>query len=399
MTRLRVGVIGAGRRSTHYIRTIPAELRPHVQVVAIADPDEANRASFAGLLNGHVPRQYAAGKELLETEELDALIIGSPNHVHVDDMLLALPRRIPILFEKPVAITLDECRQLWQAYLDAGQPPVTVGFVLRYSPFYATAKQLLDEGALGQVLTIDADEIIGTPLTGVFFRGWRRWDRLTGSFIVTKCCHDFDILNWLTGAHAEQVFSLARRTHFTPRPSGERHARFEGSAEMDFGQARDNVKFAEGEEGSPYDSTSEVPDHQTVTIAFDNGIISSFTACLAQPRTTRRLRVYGSDGALTGDVRDWRLRIEKPTADPASVDANEITLPATDGSHYGADPIIGRAFWGGALGESTTIRAGIREGIEAVLVGIAARESARSGLPVDVRRLRHEVFGEDLTDV
>src|SRR4051812_28352704 len=127
MKELRVGIIGTGMRSASYLDNLSPALRPAVRVVALADPDERNCATFERFFandffaDRHRPRQYESGAALLAAEELDALIIGSPNHAHATDALLALPRRIPILLEKPVAISLDECARLWAGYLAAGR--------------------------------------------------------------------------------------------------------------------------------------------------------------------------------------------------------------------------------------------------------------------------------------
>ncbi len=408
MKKARVGIIGTGMRSASYLRNLPRELRPSVQVVALADPSEANRARFEGFfaeepfIGAARPRHYERGADLLEREELDALIIGSPNHAHTADALLALPRRIPILLEKPVAINLEECRALWRAYLEAGEPPVTVGFVLRYAPFYTRVKELIREADLGQLLSVDADESLGTGLTAFFFGdwSWRRLDHLTGGFMVEKCCHDFDILNWLAEAKAERVFSMARRTHFTPRPPEQRHRRFEPEAmrraAIDYGDAEFRRTFRSLGDESLYESHSDVPDHQAVMIEYDNGVLSSFTACVAQPRDTRRLRVYGSNGAIEGDIGRSRIVLDKPRAGERGSDTEEFVIAADEGGgHHGADPVINEAFWGGVLGGPVTIKAGIREGIEAVLVALAAEESKKSGQAVDVAAMRRAVFGAE----
>ena len=90
------------------------------------------------------------------------------------------------------------------------------------------------------------------------------------------------------------------------------------------------------------------------------------------------------------------VAVDKPTADGGGSTRQEYAISGGEGGHHGADGVINEAFWRGALGEPTTIKAGIREGIEAVIIGLAAEESKRTGLPVDVRRMRAEVFGDDL---
>lgn len=406
MKTLRVGIIGTGMRSASYLYNLDPSLRPAVRVVALADPDEASCARFEAFFARDFfadhprPRQYERGADLLAAEDLDALIIGSPNHAHAEDALLALPRRIPILLEKPVATSLEDCRRLWAGYVAANRPPVTVGFVLRYAPFYTRVKALIREADLGQVLSIDADESLGTALTAYFFGvgSWRRFDHLTGGFIVEKCCHDLDILNWLAEGKAERVFSVARRTHLTPRPPEQRHARFERGAQqqaaLDYGDTPLRRAFRRLEDDSLYEAESDSPDHQFVTIEFDNGVLSTFTVCLAQPHNSRRVRIYGANGALEGDIDRSIVAVDKPGGDGAKGIRQEYPITGGEGGHHGADTVINEAFWRGALGEPDTIRAGMREGIEAVLVGLAAEESKRTGLPVDVRRLRAEVFGD-----
>ena len=89
---------------------------------------------------------------------LDAVIIGSPNAFHVDSAIPALDKGLTILLEKPVATSLEDCAKLWQAYIKADCPPLAVGFVLRYTPFYSKVKELIAQGAVGQVLSIEAAE-------------------------------------------------------------------------------------------------------------------------------------------------------------------------------------------------------------------------------------------------
>jgi len=106
----------------------------------------------------------------------------------------------------------------------------------------------VSSGALGSILAIDADQNLGTNLTNLFHKGWRRDNRLSGGIMVEKCCHDLDILNWLMDAHVDLAFSRSRRTHFIPHPSAGRHARFEvdeqrRSEDVDFGDREINEAF------------------------------------------------------------------------------------------------------------------------------------------------------------
>lgn len=397
MKQLKVGVIGAGNRAASYFTGMPPEMREAVRIHAIADPSPARRDTFARVLAEGRPVQfYEDGQALLDRETLDALIIGTPNHAHADDAIAAMACGVPLLLEKPVAISVEQCRRLWQAYQNNGRPAVFVGFVLRYTPFYARLKSLLREGLLGQILSIDMDENIQSSVTSLYFRGWRRWDRLSGGFMVEKCCHDFDVLNHLADAKATRVFSMAERSHFVPRPRAEQQRRFDHETlkrtVLDYHSPIAETRLSELSAASIYDLESDVPDHQSVMVAFDNGILSCFSAAHAQPRSTRRTRICGAAGALEGDIERSRIRMDRHQGEVFEYVTSEIQVDAEAGGHYGGDAQLKQRFWDAAAGHTVDCQAGIREGIEAVLVALAAEQSRQTGQPVAVEPLRQQVF-------
>lgn len=397
---LNVGVIGAGKRAASYFRYIPDDLRSAIRLTALVDPNPQNRAAFTSLFgSGSAVREYAGAEEMLKQAELDAVILAPPNRYHAHDGKLAISRGLHILLEKPVAISVDECRDLWQAAKSAALPPsITVGFVLRYTPFYSKVKEIVSSGELGSILAIDADENLGTNLTGLFHKGWRREDRFSGGFMVEKCCHDLDILNWLMDARVERVFSIAKRTHFVPQqPVGGRLTRFEPSDERriddaDFGDREISEAFFTASHGSPYDFPSDSPDHQAVVLDFDQGALASFMACMGQPRTTRRLKIFGTDGSLEGNLDDSTIVLHKPHSRGNGWEATTHAVDAEKGNHHGGDAVLAEAFWRTVAGQGGVARAGLREGIQAVLVALAAQQSSASGQAVDVRALREIVF-------
>jgi predicted dehydrogenase len=269
--------------------------------------------------------------------------------------------------------------------------------VLRYTPFYSKVKEIVSSGALGTVLAIDADENLGTNLTNLFHRGWRREDRLSGGFMVEKCCHDMDILNWLMEAHVDSVFSRSHRTHFVSDPPGGRHSRFnrpEGNQveDIDFGDRQVDEAFFTPLPGTPYDFPSDSPDHQAVMLDFDGGQLASFMASMGQPRTNRSIRIFGSDGALEGNLDDSRIVLHKPHAVGNGWETTAIEIEAEKDNHHGGDAVISEAFWRGAAGQASTVRAGLREGIEAALVALAAQQSSATRQEVDVKALRQQAF-------
>jgi predicted dehydrogenase len=398
--RINLAVVGAGRRAAQYFRYVPDDLRPLVRLTAIADPDESNREAFERLFAaGHRTHQYSDPDDLFATEDLDAVIIAAPNKYHARYTQLAIAAGLHILLEKPVATSVTDCRQVWQAARAASrEASIMVGFVLRYTPFYSRIQEITASGELGTILAIDADENLGTGLTGLFHKSWRRSDEESGGFLVEKCCHDFDILNWLVGSAPERAYAIGKRTHFVPGTTDDRQSRFDPEVirridVADFGDPEINAAFPAQLEGSPYDFPSDAPDHAAVLLDFASGPLCTFVACMGQPRTTRRIRIFGTNGDLEGNIDDSSIVIHKPHVADNGWDAKDIPLAAENHNHHGGDGVLAQAFWRTAANQADPSRAGLREGIDAALVALAAQQSAVTGQSIDIAELRHQVFG------
>jgi len=398
--RINVAVVGAGRRAAQYFRYVPDDLRPLIRLTAIADPNESNREAFERLFSGgRRTHHYSDADDMLANQDLDAVIIASPNKYHARYTELAIAAGAHVLLEKPVATSVTECRDVWQAARAAGrEASVMVGFVLRYTPFYSRIQEIVAAGELGTILAIDADENLGTGLTGLFHKSWRRRDDLSGGFLVEKCCHDFDILNWLIGSAPDRAYAIAKRTHFVPGATDARQARFDPEVirqidVADFGDQEINAAFPAPLEGSPYDFPSDSPDHTAVLLDFASGALGTFVACMGQPRTTRRIRIFGTNGDLEGDIDDSRIVVRQPHATDNGWDVKDIPVAADKHNHHGGDGVLADAFWRTAANQAGPSRAGLREGIDAALVALAGQQSAASGQSVDVAGMRHQVFG------
>lgn len=382
-----VGVIGAGRRTRSYFRNIPADVAGRVAVSAVADPDPAARTDFIDWVASPAgpARQYSDSTELLnKADALDAVVITSPNDRHVDDAVQALDAGLAILLEKPVATTAKDCARLWSAYTQATDPRLMVGFVLRYTPFFSTVREIIRSGRLGEVLSVDATESVGTKVTMGLHRGWRPDAARSGGFMVEKCCHDFDVLSWLMDRDISTIYSMAARTHFRPRPQHERLHKLEDLVGQD--------PPSGPQWRSPYDSDSSFPDHQTALLDFGDGLTGTFTACMAQPRSDRGLHIFGTEGALVGNIADSRIEI-RHAAGTDGRSAEIIDVQAGPSGHNGGDEVLGDAFWHLAAGRGGGSRAGLEEGIGAVLAALATQESSTNSRPVDVGQLRSTTFG------
>lgn len=198
---VRIAVIGAGNRARKYVRHILSH-PDDATLTAAADPDIRRRERFAAETSLDASRLYATDEEMLAERagEIDAIIIASPDRHHYQQAMRSLRHGCHILVEKPVACSSAEVADI--AREASGRGLVAgVCHVLRYHPYFETLHRLIAEGSLGHPVAIHHRISVGLDRAlHTFIRGPWADSRLTSPPILSKCCHDADLLLWLTNA-------------------------------------------------------------------------------------------------------------------------------------------------------------------------------------------------------
>ena len=214
MEAIRVIVVGAGgNRGAWFV----GQLAGHrdYQITGLVDLiSSAARAAAARHGLGTVPI-FSSLDEALRAVACDAVLVATPDGYHVEPVCTALRHGAYVYVEKPLAITLEDCVAIVQADEAAGGRTM-VGFNLRFAPLYRRLHQMIREGAVGRLLTIQADEFYYGGRT--YFRRWNRLRKYSGGLWITKASHDFDLLCWLAGTLPRKVSASARLTHYVPKP-------------------------------------------------------------------------------------------------------------------------------------------------------------------------------------
>lgn len=141
-----IGIIGAGRISGAHAQA--ARALPQTRLVAVAEPDEERRARFLERWGGTGFADYRA---LLDSPEVDAVVVALPHWLHGEVGCAALSAGKHVLLEKPMAMTVEECDALIAAGRRANRK-VMVGHMHQFTPVNLAAKALLDSGELGEVV-------------------------------------------------------------------------------------------------------------------------------------------------------------------------------------------------------------------------------------------------------
>lgn len=375
-----IGVIGYGRRIEHVLKNV-IELAPDdIRVDALYDRSEKAVAHVTDL---H-PELRVCGSvdELVGIEELDWVFIGSFNAAHHDHAVAALNADKHVFCEKPLATTKQDCLDILETRRLHPDKQFAVGFVLRYSAFYRTMKQWIDEGRLGDLISMEFNETLA-PFHGAAMHGnWRRRRDMSGPMIVEKCCHDMDIMQWLTGTRPARVASFGGLTFFKSEnahyndlyPVGEDGYRF-----YDKGLA---TGFAVGVEENitPFSDDKDTIDNQVAIMELENGVRVSFHFCMHSAQLERRFYMCGTRGTIRGDVLTGTLEYT-----PVGWESKTETVrPIKGDDHGGAEQPMARDIVDCML-RGNPMPTTLQDGLAASFTCFGIEEARETGTVVDMQ--------------
>ncbi len=323
----------------------------------------------------------------------DAVFIGTPDYAHVDPVCTALAAGKHVYCEKPLALSLEDCDKIVAA-ADAADGLFYLGKNLRHSPVHEAIHDAIAAGRLGKVLTIEANEHYYGGRT--YFRRWNRLRRFGGGLWITKACHDFDLLNWMAGADPVRVYATSALSHYRQRPEGGTHCRrcpVAGDCPDRYDRDPPDerwdqlARLSEEATGVPrdlclYNSDKDTFDNGIAVIDYANDIRAAYTVNVVSARTTRQMLVSGTEGMIEGDMERGVVTFTpRHGGDPETLDLGSLTA----GRHGGADERIMRDFLE-CCRTGRTPRSGARDGRSSLQLGLAARTSCDTGVPVCVPR-------------
>ena len=172
---------------------------PDAEVVGVADARFESAEAGAELVGA---RPYASYDDLVAAEDVEVVDVCLPTVFHKDLAVRAAGEGRHVILEKPIARTIEDAREILDAFSDEG-PRLFVGHVVRFFPEYVGIKEKIDAGDLGTV------GVVRTSRRSPFLLGWNDWYadwRASGGVLLDLVIHDFDFLRWTLG-EVERVYA------------------------------------------------------------------------------------------------------------------------------------------------------------------------------------------------
>jgi predicted dehydrogenase len=406
--RMRIALIGTGvRGSGMYGRRLVRQYGDYVELVGLCDSNPG-RLRYAREFIGADCPAFEHVEEMLAATRPEKLIVTSWDWEHHNHIVAGMKHGCDIICEKPV--TIDEEKA--QAILDAQQRygrEVIVTHNYRYPPHRGKLKELLLEGRIGDITTVDFHWNITYPHLQQYMRRWHGHRDRGGTLWVHKSSHHFDMINWYLEAEPVEVFAYADLERYGAKgpfrgekcrtcphqakcpaywdiTTSEHLVKLYVDNEHHDGYIRDNCVFRE---------TIDIYDKHAAVVKYANNVYLNYSLTADTDNEGFWIAFNGTQGRIEGREinwppdkyhHDWILNVHGREPEVIRTSFQEGGQPTSD--HWGGDPLLlDKLFKNPGAPDPWHQAADLRDGIMAVLAGVAARKSVDAGGPVKIAGL------------
>ncbi|MFN8371341.1 MAG: Gfo/Idh/MocA family oxidoreductase [Anaerolineae bacterium] len=416
----RYALVGTGSRAAMFVDAVAGTYADVAQLVAFCDVSQVRMAWHNARLTekfglSPVPAYPAAQfDQMIADTRPDTVIVSTVDATHHLYIIRAMELGCDVISEKPMTTTLKSLKAIYDAIERTGKH-LRVTFNYRYAPAYTLLRKAIMEGKVGRPLSVDFSWMLDTSHGADYFRRWHREKSNSGGLLVHKATHHFDLVNWWIDSYPQDVFAMgnllfygrenaaARGEHYAySRYTGVEAARsdpfalsledkadFRGlylNAEAETGYLRDRNVF-----GEPI----TIEDTMNITARYQNGVLLSYCLIAYCPWEGLRVAITGTKGRVELSIVENINHLHGDGAAKASKGAfksatlhvfpmfgssYEIEVPAGDGGHGGADPVMLEYIFSSNPPDDPYHRAASHlDGAASILVGISGNLAMQSG--------------------
>ena len=406
-----VAVVGLGARGHHTYMKYQHLFPERMKVVAIADIDPLKVQLCKEEFNVKDELCFNSAMDLLNQDRLaDVVIIATQDGDHREHTLKAIEKGYEILLEKPISNNPLDCIEIRDMAIKHNRN-ITVCHVLRYTMFYKMIKQAIDTKMIGDVVSVQAIENVGYwHQAHSFVRGNWNNSNETSPMILQKCCHDFDIINWLIGKRCLSLSSYGSLKYFNEKNAPE------GSSDRCFNcKVKDKCPYdaykiyITNENGIQNGNTdwpvniilenptletvleelktsrfgkcvfrcnNNVVDHQVVNMLYEDDVTVQLTMCGFTQDMSRYVKVMGTLGEIIADQASNIVRVREFGGKETIYDINELSEDLS--GHGGGDnQMMTEMFM--AIDSKAQTNSNVRDSISSHMQAFAAEYSRTHG--------------------
>lgn len=414
-----------------YRDALSGEYSKTCELIALCDKNPLRMAAFAETLGEDFP-QYCETRfdDMIREQGIEELVVTTMDATHHQYICRAMELGCDVISEKPLTTDPEKCQQILDTQKRTGKR-LRVTFNYRYAQRNSKVKEVLQSGAIGDVVSAHFEWLLDTKHGADYFRRWHRDKANSGGLMVHKSTHHFDLMNWWMNTRPALVFAQGGLRFYGKANAdarGETHDYARGTdpaaandpfaldlssdpelkklyldCESADGYHRDQNVFGEG---------INIEDDLAVLVRYENQATLSYHLTAYSPWEGYRVSFNGTKGRLelevienayvSGKQDDHNFSKNVKGAAAAAVEEptrltlqlhwqkpQEIELPQSNaGGHGGADTNMLRDLLDEEqVNDPLKRAAGHLDGAYSILTGIAANKSMATGLPVTVADL------------
>ena len=395
--KLNIAIVGLGNRGKHCFTNLIKE-RSDCRIAALCDVNIHRAKQVAATLDA--PAVYTDLNEMIAKEQLDGIVITTPDEFHEECAVTALKNNINVIIDKPLATTVAGCRNIINAVKDSGKIAM-IGFNMRHNPLLVKLKQLIDNDVLGRIIMIENSEYYDGGRT--YMARWNGKKSSSGGLWIHKGCHDFDMFNWLLGfPMPRKVTAFSGMSVFNPDnypfeiedgikpgPSCRECHYYKNSKCPDAAVYNEDEWGKEAQacdgyvkDSCMYQSDMSTHDNGIAIVEYENGVRASHSECFVCGKSYRSYTIVGTKAVASARTDANKIVID----DRFNGERTTYEISVKDGGHGGADPGLVDSFIRAIKGEKVQT-ATFEEGMISTAIGQAAELSKEEERVVFIKEL------------
>ena len=423
-TAKRVALVGTGIRGTGFWgRNLKEKYSGILEFAGLCDINPG-RLEFGRKFIGVDCPTFTDFDQMLTQVKPDILIVTTVDATHHEFIIKGLKSGIEVLTEKPLTTTESKCQAILEAERESGIK-LKVGFNYRYNQHYTKIKELLSQNRVGQITSVDFHWYLNTYHGASYFRRWHGIHERSGTLLVHKATHHFDLLNWWLDSEPVEIVAYGDLEHYGKNNAfrGEkcRNCPHQKSCKFYWDITRDKLLmnlYVDNEKHDGYIRDNclwreeiDIYDKMAVVIRYANHVQVSYSLTTYSPYEGMRIAFNGMNGRIDAwDGIPWRKseklnqaelharEMSQSDKDQAAdyeeimvmdnfADYQLIKVPRERGGHGGGDRRLQDQIFVNPLPDPLRHAAGSRDGAMSCLIGIAARKSIEEKRPVRIEEL------------